>query len=132
MNALDRKITNLLTEYIKKNHKSPKFARCTIRWKDDATLVKGMVFSFSEYNVDTKDDDGIFFYLGGNSASLISLAANLDFTVDEFDNEKEWILELSKYDDCNLGLDEQSPYNSNEDFDIVDIECYFIKSKKHE
>lgn len=84
MNANLRKATNLYGEFIKKNGHAPKFVKCYIRWNNDGEIHL-YTLALGEYDIDTKDDEKIFFYAGCQD-NIISMLANLDYTADTFES----------------------------------------------
>lgn len=125
MNALEKKALNLFDEHKKKFGEYPKYVSCTIRWNDDKEYVKNTIFSLREYNADIeKDDDKIFFYVIG-IGELLTLCANIDFTIDSFDSADEFIHEVNLYDTDDENDQDYSYLHRGEDFCIVDVEEFF-------
>jgi len=99
---------------------------CIIRWKEDGEICERNI-SISKHKSgdfdwwDKLDEDFVFNV--ENVPQFFSLLANLDFTMNEFDTEEQWLEEIHKYE----GEGKDDYFNSREDFDIIDvIDRYFI------
>lgn len=88
-----------------------------IRWKDTGEICqRDIAISKYESTEDFWFDEDFLFNVKSVDHFLF-LLANLDFNMNDFDTEEEWLEEIHKYE----GEDKDDYFNSNEDFDIVDI-----------
>lgn len=95
-----------------------------VRWKEDGEICqRDIAISKHESTEDFWFDEDFLFNVK-DVPQFLFLLANLDFTQDEFDTEEEWLEELHKYE----GDDKDDYFNSNEDFDVIDvIGTYYIE-----
>lgn len=95
-----------------------------IRWKDSGEICeRDIAISKHETTEDFWFDEDFLFNVN-NVPQFLSLLANLDFNMNEFDTEEQWLEEIHKYE----GDDKDDYFHSGEDFDIIDvIGKYFIE-----
>lgn len=123
MNALERKVMQMLEDYRSKHGHYPKYANTTIRWNNDNEYVHDTIFALFEYD-GGEDDDKIFFYTT-DSNGLISLCANIDFVKEDFDHPDEFYNEVDKYATDDIESLDWTYLHRGEDFCVVDVDDLF-------
>ena len=96
-----------------------------IRWKDSGEICqRDIAISKHETTEDFWFDEDFLFNVN-DVPQFLSLLANIDFTMNDFETVEDWIEEIHKYE----GEDKDDYFHSGEDFDVIDvIGKYFIES----
>ena len=123
MNALERKLTNMVRDHKKKYGELPKYMNCTIRWNDDKEYVHDTIIALFPFDGGA-DDDKIFFYCE-DIISALELLANIDFLMEDFDEPDDFYAEVDKFDTDDENSEDWGYLHRGEDFCIVDIEDFF-------
>ena len=124
MNALERKLTNMVRDHKKKYGELPKYMNCTIRWNDDKEFVPDTIIAIIPFDGGDADDDRIFFYCE-DMISALELLANIDFLMEDFDEPNDFYAEVDKFDTDDENSEDWEYLHRGEDFCIVDIEDCF-------
>lgn len=124
MNALENKLLDMVICHKKRYNYLPKFVRATIRWNDTKEYVHDTIFCFDTFDIDSVDDDKIFFYCEGVNG-FMPLLANIYFTAEDFDSMDDFFAEVDKYDTDNENDLDWSYLHRGEDFCVVDVEDVF-------
>ena len=124
MNALERKLTNMVRDHKKKYGELPKYMKCTIRWNDDKEYVHDTIIAIIPFDGGDDDDDRIFFYCE-DMISVLELLANIDFLMEDFDEPDDFYAEVDKFDTDDENSEDWGYLHRGEDFCIVDIEDFF-------
>ena len=124
MNALERKLTNMVKDHKKKYGELPKYMNCTIRWNYDKEYVHDTIIAIIPFDGGDDDDDRIFFYCE-DMISVLELLANIDFLMEDFDEPDDFYAEVDKFDTDDENSEDWEYLHRGEDFCIVDIEDCF-------
>ena len=124
MNALERKLTNMVRDHKKKYGELPKYMNCTIRWNYDKEYVHDTIIAIIPFDGGDDDDDRIFFYCE-DMFSVLQLLANIDFLMEDFDEPDDFYAEVDKFDTDDENSEDWGYLHRGEDFCIVDIEDFF-------
>ena len=124
MNALERKLTNMVKDHKKKYGELPKYMNCTIRWNYDKEYVHDTIIAIIPFDGGDDDDDRIFFYCE-DMISVLELLANIDFLMEDFDEPDDFYAEVDKFDTDDENSEDWGYLHRGEDFCIVDIEDFF-------
>lgn len=124
MNALERKLTNMVRDHKKKYGELPKYMNCTIRWNYDKEYVHDTIIAIIPFDGGDDDDDRIFFYCE-DMISVLQLLANIDFLMEDFDEPDDFYAEVDKFDTDDENSEDWGYLHRGEDFCIVDIEDFF-------